>query len=184
MEETVDIIEETQKPPKGIVLKWGLTAAIIYIVYRLIMHISLGALSDLSPWNMLVYLLTFLTCTILAQREFKISNPNIEITYGKTFGIAALVGLIGGILVGVYMLIHYLMVLSLNDVSDIVEAAIEKQIEALDKLGLDIDEEKIYAQREKTINSMHYSKLVSNCIGGVFTTSLFGLITSIIFRRK
>jgi uncharacterized membrane protein YhaH (DUF805 family) len=93
------------------VKKWGLIYGIVGLIYML-----LSTMLDFATMGMMVQVISFLvlvgiasTIYFLACKEYRDSNEG-QISFGRAFGIIALVAVIGGVIraIGIYAYIKFI----------------------------------------------------------------------------
>lgn len=159
--------------------KWGL----IYGLVGLIMLIF-SAMFDLSTmgfvWQGLIFIVTVgiaFTIYFLASKEYKESNSGL-ITFGQSFGIAILAGLIGGLIRGIGFYL-YVKVIDTNYMDRILEA----QEEVRERMGapeIDPDQLPAFVKFFQTPEFLGISSLINAMLGAL----IIGLIVAAIVQKK
>lgn len=159
--------------------KWG----VIYGLIGLIMLIF-SAMFDVSTlgmtWQVLVFVITVgiaFTIYFLASKEYKESNSGL-ITFGQSFGIAILAGLIGGLIraIGFYL---YVKVIDTNYMDRVLEAQ-EQVRERMGAPEIDPDQLPAFMKFFQTPEFLGISTLINAMLGAL----IIGLIVAAIVQKK
>ncbi|MFK7970050.1 MAG: DUF4199 domain-containing protein [Bacteroidia bacterium] len=163
-------------------LKWAMILGIAtFATTALVIMLDM-----MSEWTvtMGIALLVNIGILVLAYKEYKASN-NGFMKYGRGVGMAALIGLIGG-LVGGALLAFYIGIINPGVVEDIKKVQIESALEVNEKWGLGQDEDAMIQDIEErtTVSGMAIQYLWTSPLGGVFFMTLFGLIVAAIMKQN
>lgn len=164
-----------QPTTRAVGVRFGLIAALISIVYFLILNVS-GIDMTQGFWNWVGYAIT-LALVVLAQKQFKDKGDGY-MSYGQGVGIAFWMGLISAVISSIftYMYIKFVD-------TGFLELVKERQIEAMQEKGMtdqQIDQGMQMASLFLTPEAMLFYMLV----GGIVVTLIIGLIVTIFTQKK
>lgn len=171
MEETAS----TMDPAK----KWGVIYGLAGLILSLMVSIFDLGTKGFAVQGVIFVITIGLACTMyfMAGNEFKKSNNGI-ITLGQGFGIAFVVGLIGGAIraVGVYL---YIKFIDTNYMERILEAQVEMQ-ERFGGSSVDPDDLPEFVKFFQTPEFLGISTFINVMIGAL----ILGLIVAAIIQKK
>ena len=151
---------------KQVSIKWGLIAAIVAIVFFIILTLTE---TDTSPWAGWIGLIPFIIIVVLAHKEFKEGGDGF-MSYSKGLGIGTLVALVSAVVSGIF---RYIYIKFVDE--GYFERIEEQTIRQLEERGLSDSEIEAALEISSNFTNPEIS-LVFGIVGGVF----FGFILSLI----
>lgn len=164
-----------QPTTRSVGVRFGLIAALISIVYFLVLNVS-GIDMTQGVWNWVGYAIT-LALLILAQKQFKDKGDGY-MSYGQGVGIAFWMGLISAVISSIFTYIYIKFV-----DTNFLELVKQRQIEAMQAQGMtdqQIDQGMQVASLFMTPEAMFIYML----LGGILVTVIVGLIVTIFTQKK
>lgn len=164
-----------QPTTRSVGVRFGLIAALISIVYFLILNVS-GIDMTQGFWNWVGYAIT-LALVVLAQKQFKDKGDGY-MSYGQGVGIAFWMGLISAVISSIftYMYIKFVD-------TGFLELVKERQIEAMQEKGM-TDQQIDQGMQMASLFLTPEAMLVYMLIGGIVVTLIIGLIVTIFTQKK
>ena len=161
MEESIE-----KSSTKQVSVKWGLIAAVVSIVFFMILTLTE---TDTSPWAGWIGLIPFIIIVVLAHKEFKEGGDGY-MSYSKGLAIGTLVSLVSAVISSIFRYIY------IKFIDEGYFARIEEQtILRLEEQGLSDSEIEQALEISSNFTNPEIS-LVLGIIGGVF----FGFVLSLI----
>ncbi len=166
---------ETNKKILPIALNFAVIYAIISILFMIFQPKNMEQSSTTTVLGF-ISLILFISIPIVAIRTYK--NQGGQITLGKAIKIGVLIGLIGGLLTGVYSIIYYHYI---NPAA--IDETLEMSREVLEKSGK-YTEEMIEKQMEITRQYFLPFLFIGQIFSGILYGLIGGLIGGLFFKPK
>jgi len=166
---------QAQITTRSVGVRFGLIAALISIVYFLVLNIS-GIDMTRGVWNWVGYVITAVLI-FFAHKQFK-ERGDSYMSYGQGIGIAAWMGLVSAVITSVFT---YLYIKFID--ASFLDLIKEKQLEEMQKQGLS-DEQIDQAMQVASMFTSAEAIFFFGLIGGVATAVVIALIVTIFTQKK
>lgn len=164
-----------QSTTRSVGVRFGLLAALISIVYFLVLNLS-GIDMTQGVWNWVGYAIT-LALVILGQKQFRDKGDGY-MSYGQGVGIAFWMGLISAVISSIFTYIYIKFV-----DTNFLELVKQRQIEAMQEQGL-TDQQIDQGMQMASLFMTPEAMLLYMLIGGILITLVIGLIVTIFTQKK
>ena len=165
----------SQVTTRSVGVRFGLIAALIGIVYFLILNVA-GIDMTQGVWNWVGYGIT-LALVILAQKQFKDKGDGY-MSYGQGIGVAFWMGLVSAVISSIFTYVYIKFI-----DTGFLQLVKDRQIEAMQKQGMSdeqIDQGMKMASMFMTPEAMFFYML----IGGLLVTIIIALIVTIFTQKR
>lgn len=166
--------------PWGTSTKWGVIMGLVLVVMSYLMSMNIDytdpqALQNRPFWEQFIQYIIIVGGIIMAHNEYK-KEAGGFMSFGRGVGIGAILGLVSGVLLGIYVYIQF-SILHPEFIDTTIEAAMSKQP--------DMDEEQAETMM-KWVEWFASPGVMSaiTLLGIVFFSVLLSLVVSIFTQKK